>query len=134
MTEEPEVPGSPQDQAPSQRRPRLLDQVRHAARLRHMSPRTELSYVGWIRRFILFHDKRHPKDMGAAEVVAFLTHLACISHQVSAAAANLFAQARETGARLLDVLPSTPPRPDTGFSRLDSIFTASRRDLVRNAG
>ena len=56
--------------------PRLLDRVRQAARLRHLSLRTETAYVGWIRRFILFHDKRHPQDMGGAEVVAFLTHLA----------------------------------------------------------
>jgi hypothetical protein len=47
------------------RPPRLLDRVREAARLRHMSRRTEEAYVGWIRRFILFHDKRHPDQMGA---------------------------------------------------------------------
>lgn len=58
------------------RLPRLLDRVRHAARLRHMSPRTEQTYVGWIRRFILFHGKRHPDVMGAPEVVEFLSHLA----------------------------------------------------------
>jgi integron integrase len=56
--------------------PRLLDRVRQAARLRHMSRRTEEAYVGWIRRFILFHDKRHPLEMGAREVTGFLTHLA----------------------------------------------------------
>ena len=50
--------------------------MRGAARLRHLSRRTEESYVGWIRRFILFHDKRHPQEMGSPEVVAFLTHLA----------------------------------------------------------
>ena len=66
--------GPPVPAPPGQ--PRLLDRVRHAARLRHMSRRTEETYVGWIRRFILFHDKRHPQEMGAAEVVAFLTHLA----------------------------------------------------------
>ncbi|MFQ5418479.1 MAG: integron integrase [Myxococcota bacterium] len=58
------------------RPPKLLDRVRHAARLRHMSPRTEGAYVQWIRRFILFHDKRHPDEMGADEVVAFLSELA----------------------------------------------------------
>ncbi len=55
---------------------KLLDQVRDAIRLKHYSYRTEQTYVGWIRRYILFHDKRHPKDMGGAEVEAFLTHLA----------------------------------------------------------
>src|SRR5262245_55415663 len=61
---------------PASRPPRLLDRVRQTARLRHLSVRTESSYVGWIRRFILFHGKRHPQDMGAPEVLAFLTHLA----------------------------------------------------------
>jgi hypothetical protein len=56
--------------------PRLLDQVRNKIRLKHYSIRTEQAYVDWIKRFILFHDKRHPKDMGAREVEQFLTHLA----------------------------------------------------------
>jgi len=58
------------------RRPRLLDQMREAIRVRHYSIRTEDTYVDWVRRFILFHDKRHPLQMGPAEVAAFLTHLA----------------------------------------------------------
>ncbi len=69
-------------------RPRkLLDQVRDAIRLKHYSYRTEQSYVGWIRRYILFHNKQHPKDMGRAEVEAFLTHLAVEGH-VSASTQN----------------------------------------------
>ena len=67
--------------------PRLLDRVRQAVRMRHYSPRTEQAYIGWIRRFILFHHKRHPKDMGAAEVAAFLSSLATVGH-VSAATQN----------------------------------------------
>jgi len=59
-----------------QRPKKLLDQVRDAIRLKHYSIRTEEAYVGWITRFILFHDKRHPNDMGRAEIEAFLTHLA----------------------------------------------------------
>ena len=55
---------------------KLLDQVRDVLRLKHYSIRTEDSYVDWIRRFILFHKKRHPKDMGRVEVEAFRTHLA----------------------------------------------------------
>jgi integron integrase len=58
------------------RAPRLLDRVRGAIRARHMSRSTEESYVGWIRRFILFHGKRHPAEMGAPEVTRFLTALA----------------------------------------------------------
>ena len=56
--------------------PRLLDQVRHAIRLRHYSFATEKAYVHWIKRFILANNKRHPRDMGAPEVQSFLTALA----------------------------------------------------------
>jgi integron integrase len=62
-------------QAPP-RPPRLLDRVRTALRTRRYSHRTEKAYVAWIRRFILFHGKRHPDEMGALEVVAFLSSLA----------------------------------------------------------
>jgi integron integrase len=56
--------------------PRLLDRLRDAIRARHYSIRTEDAYVSWVRRYILFHGKRHPAEMGKAEVNAFLTHLA----------------------------------------------------------
>jgi integron integrase len=57
-------------------RPKLLDQVRHTIRMRHYSRRTEATYVHWIRRFIVFHDKKHPSTMGAAQIKAFLSWLA----------------------------------------------------------
>ncbi len=57
-------------------RPRLLDQVRDAIRRKHYSLRTEDTYVHWIKRFIYFQSKRHPRDLGEAEVTAFLNHLA----------------------------------------------------------
>lgn len=56
--------------------PRLLDQVRQHLRVRHYSIRTEQAYIDWIKRFILFHGKTHPKNMGETEISAFLTHLA----------------------------------------------------------
>ena len=59
-----------------QNKPKLLDQVRDVIRRKHFSIRTEQVYVDWIRRFILFHDKRHPREMAEAEVTQFLTHLA----------------------------------------------------------
>lgn len=68
---------------------KLLDQVRDAIRLKHYSYRTEQSYVAWIRRYILFHNKRHPKDMGSLEVEAFLTHLA-ITENVAASTSKWF--------------------------------------------
>jgi site-specific recombinase XerD len=55
---------------------KLLDHVRDVLRANHYSIRTEEAYLGWIRRFILFHGKRHPRDMAAAEVEIYLTHLA----------------------------------------------------------
>ena len=67
--------------------PKLLDQVRERLRLKHYSIRTEAQYVQWIRRFILFHDKRHPREMGAREVEAFLTYLA-VEGNVAAATQN----------------------------------------------
>ena len=67
--------------------PCLLDRVREAIRLRHYSLRTEAAYVQWVRRFILFHSKRHPESMGAGEVEASLTYLA-VERQVSASTQN----------------------------------------------
>jgi hypothetical protein len=60
----------------SQNKPKLLDQVRDVIRRRHFSIRTEQAYIDWIRRFILFHNKRHPREMAETEISAFLTHLA----------------------------------------------------------
>jgi integrase len=59
-------------------KPRLLDRVRFAVRARHYSRRTEKAYVHWIRKFILFHDKRHPNEMGEDEVTRFLSNLATV--------------------------------------------------------
>ncbi|MBA4285791.1 MAG: integron integrase [Xanthomonadaceae bacterium] len=74
---------------------KLLDQVRDAIRVRHYSYKTEESYLGWIRRYILFHGKRHPRELGSAEVTAFLSDLAtrgqvAASTQNQALAALLF--------------------------------------------
>ena len=73
--------------APEQRPPRLLDQLRQAVRRRRYSPRTEEAYVYWARCFIVFHHKRHPTEMGQAEVVAFLSWLA-VQRKVSASTQN----------------------------------------------
>ena len=68
-------------------RPRLLDRVRDAVRSRHYSRRTEKAYVGWIKRYIFFHAKRHPAEMGAPEVARFLTSLA-VDGRVAASTQN----------------------------------------------
>jgi integron integrase len=86
--------------------PKLLDRVRERIRFKHYSIRTEDSYVQWIRRFILFHGKRHPSEMGAVEVEAFLTHLA-VEGNVAASTQN---QARSALLFLYkDVLGSELP-------------------------
>src|SRR5882724_3535519 len=56
--------------------PKLLEQVSDVARFRHLSLRTEQAYLNWIKRYILFHRKQHPKDLSAEHVRRFLTHLA----------------------------------------------------------
>ena len=66
---------------------RLLDQCREVLRFHHFSYRTEQSYVDWIRRFIVFHNKRHPKEMGQTEIGRFLSHLA-VAGQVAASTQN----------------------------------------------
>jgi len=65
----------------------FLERIREAIRVRHYSIRTERTYIEWTRRFILFHGKRHPEQMGEAEVAAFLTHLA-VDRNVAASTQN----------------------------------------------
>src|SRR6266542_1190522 len=66
---------------------KLLDQVRDVLRTKHYSVRTEESYVDWITRYVRFHQLRHPRDLGLAEIEAFLSHLA-VDGQVAAATQN----------------------------------------------
>lgn len=66
---------------------KLLDRMRDILRVKHYSIRTEQTYVNWAKRYILFHDKRHPKDMGSQEIAAFLTHLA-VDRNVAASTQN----------------------------------------------
>src|SRR5258705_679926 len=67
--------------------PRLLEQVQNLIRTRHYSYRTEQTYIHWIKQYIFFHGKRHPAEMGAAEVSEFLTHLA-VTRRVAASTQN----------------------------------------------
>jgi integron integrase len=67
---------------------RLFDQIRDVLRYKHYSRRTEQSYIHWVRRFILFHKKRHPSELGKDEIVAFLTHLA-VNRRVSPSTQNI---------------------------------------------
>jgi len=77
-------PTSPTSPSSPAAPPKLLEQLRIALRLRHYSPRTEEAYRSWVRRFILFHGKRHPRELREAEVSAFLSHLAVNGHVAAA--------------------------------------------------
>lgn len=98
--------------------PRLMDQVRDTLRVHHYSLRTEQTYLQWIRRFILFHGKRHPREMGADEISAFLTHLAvrkdvAASTQNQALSALLFLYKKVLGiepAWIQDVVRAKRPK------------------------
>jgi len=78
MTQTQKTPASPSKPPapPPQQGRKLLDQVMDTIRLKHYSERTGKTYVHWITKYILFHNKRHPKEMGFPEVEAFQTHLA----------------------------------------------------------
>jgi len=77
----------PSDRNPAARAPRLLDRVRTVLRARHYSPRTEEAYVHWIRRFIFFHEKRHPSELAEPDIQRFLSALAT-ERRVSASTQN----------------------------------------------
>ena len=99
------------------RPPRLLDQVRAKLRLLHYAIHTEVAYVDWIRRFILFHHKRHPREMGALEVEAFLTYLAVdddvaanTQNQALAALLFLYQKVLEIELPALDAVRAQRPK------------------------
>ncbi|AGA32807.1 Integron integrase IntIPac [Thioalkalivibrio nitratireducens DSM 14787] len=121
------------------RLPRLLDQVRERCRVKHYSLRTEHAYVHWIRRFIVFHGKRHPREMGAPEVEAFLSHLAvhenvAPSTQNQALAAILFLYREVLGTDLpwLDGVTRAkkPPRVPVVLTREEVRALLARLDGV----
>jgi integron integrase len=113
-------------------RPRLLTDVRHAIRARHFSPRTEDAYVGWIRRYVLFHGKRHPRDLDARHVTAFLSHLA-IEQRISAATQRQAAAALQFVYREVLGIEIEPPRdiarPQVG-RRLPTVLSRHEVRLV----
>jgi len=72
---------------PTAKKPKLLDRARSDLRVKRYSIRTEKAYIDWIRRFILFHGKRHPNEMGEQKISAFLAHLA-VDRNVAASTQN----------------------------------------------
>lgn len=109
---------------------KLLDQLREVLRLKHYSYRTEEAYTDWVRRFILFHNKRHPNEMGAPEIQAFLAHLAqdrnvSASIQNQALSAILFLYREVLHQEIEPILLSGAKRPE----RLPTVLT--RQEVLR---
>ena len=77
---------------------KLLDQVRDVIRMKHYSLKTEKAYINWIRRYILYHNKRHPKELTEDDVSAFLSHLA-VKENVAASTQNPDLQRDTSAAR-----------------------------------
>lgn len=102
------------------RRLRLVESVRYQLRARRYSPRTEEAYVAWIRRYVMHHDRRHPRDLDAGSVRAFLSHLAVVEH-VAASTQN---QARAALLFLYEVVLKVP------LERVDDIAPARRSRYV----
>lgn len=114
--------------------PKLLDRVRAKIRVKHYSRRTEEAYVGWITRFIFFHKKRHPIDMGEKEISEFLSHLA-VTGNVAASTQNqamcaivfLYKQVLERDLGEFENL-TWAKRP----AKLPEVFTVDEIDNVMN--
>lgn len=119
---------------------KLLDQYRDALRVRHYSYRTEVTYISWVRHYILFHKKRHPRDMDVSEINAFITHLAteknvAASTQNQAISAILFLyrhvldlELDETA--LISIRPTKPKRLPTVLSKSEAQRTIAKMDGV----
>ncbi len=145
-----DIPGPPVEAA----RPRLLHLARETIRRRHYSYPTEQAYLHWMKRFILFSGKRHPRELGATEVTAFLNHLVlerrvAAATQIQALAALLFLYQEvlvETLPRLKegDALlyvdraliheGSSRVRVERGVSRLQSLLLAAAHCIERHEG
>jgi len=107
---------------------KLLDRVRYRIRVKGYSIRTEQSYVSWVRRFILFHNKRHPQDMGKHEIEAYLTHLA-VNRHVSPSTQNMeFAWQYVFPAKTISI------DPRSGIKRRHHIHQSSLNRAVKKAG
>lgn len=104
-------------------KPRLMDQVRDALRRQHYSLRTEQAYCEWIRRFIIFHDRRHPREMGTPEITEFLSHLA-VDRNVSASTQN------QAFSALLFLYKKVLDLPLAKIEKVERAKIPSRRPLV----
>ena len=109
-------------------KPKLLDQVRDVIRRRHYSVRTEQAYIDWIKRFIIYHNKRHPAEMAEEEVAQFLTHLArdrdvapCTQNQALSALLFLYKEVLKQEIGWLEKVERAkkPPKLPVVLSRME---------------
>src|SRR5207244_2639510 len=122
--------GMPQAPRPK----KLLDQMRDVLRTQHYAIRTEKAYVDWAKRFILFHQKRHPAEMGRVEIEAFLTHLAverhvaaCTQNQALSALLFLYKEVLRQEVESVDAVRARKPK------RLPTVLTKAEALRVLNA-
>ena len=110
---------------------KLLDQVRNTARLRHLSLRTEKAYVQHIKRFILFHQKRHPRELSVPHIRDYLSDLA-VSGNVSASTQNVALETESGSDRLYTLLWCDGPCQTQPFFKLTlgPVATAPRSDIA----
>jgi integron integrase len=111
--------------------PKLLGQVAVKMRFLHYSKRTERAYVDWIKRYILFHNKRHPREMGVAEIEAFLTHLAVEGNVTASTQNQAFSGLRFLYQKILDVdLPKISALRARQPQRLPVVLSVAEVRLV----
>jgi len=121
---------APQDISSPQGK-KLLDQYRDTLRIKHYSPRTEDTYIAWVKNYILFHNKRHPKDMGIPEIEQFITHLAT-TQQVSASTQNqAFSAILFLYRHILHIELNEPPLAKLRPQRSKTIPTVLSKDEVK---
>jgi integron integrase len=142
-------PSSPSDVSPpgkaarpesSSKGKKLLEQYSEFLRNRHYSLRTEKTYIGWVRQYILFHNKRHPRDMGVAEINAFITHLvnrktvsASTQNQAISAILYLYRnvlQIELDDKALVPIRPTRPKRVPTVLSREEAKKVIAHMDGI----
>ena len=135
-----ENPSSPLTSSPLGKGKRLLDQYSEALRNRHYSLRTEQTYIGWVRQYILYHKKRHPREMGVAEINDFITSLAnqktvSASTQNQAISAILFLYRNVLYIQLdekalIPIRPTKPKRVPTVLSRDEAKKVIARMEGI----
>ena len=112
------------------RTPRLLDRLHLEARRRRLSPRTETAYAHWVRRFVRFHGLRHPRELGAADITAFLTHLAVTDRVAPSTQNQAFAALLFLFRQVLGIDPGPLP-PATRARRPKRLPIVLSREEVR---